>query len=234
MKNKLRYGDTIIPYRVIQTKRKKTMQIFIEKDDVEVRAPQSMKLPEIKKILETKTSWIFNKQLLLKERKPEIKIEKNSLLYLGKSIPFIIKTSQNTEKITYLKNQFVIQTKSKSIGIKKIQKLYLEWLESKYSVFIKRKFDLYSKKLQVKPKGYKIKNLESKWGSATVLGSINLNVHLLKTPQKMIDYVILHELAHLRIRGHGHEYWAFLAKFMPDYEKRKMWLEKNQLEVLRN
>ena len=121
-----------------------------------------------------------------------------------------------------------------AIGIKKIQKMYLEWLQSKYSTFIERKFDLHSKKLQVKPKGYKIKNLESKWGSATALGLINLNVHLLKTPQKMIDYVILHELAHLRIRGHGYEYWRFLAKFMPDYEDRKRWLDQNQLEVLRS
>ena len=233
MKSKLRYGDTVIPYRIVQTKRKKTMQIFIESDDVEVRAPHSMNLPEIKKILETKTSWIFNKQLLLKERRPQIKIKKNSFLYLGKSVPYVIKTNQKTESITYKKNQFLIQTKSKSLGVRKIQKLYFEFLESKYSTFIKRKFDLYYKKLQVKPKGYKIKNLESKWGSATVLGMITLNIHLLKTPQKMIDYVILHELAHLRIKGHGLDYWIFLSKFMPDYEKRKQWLEANQLEIMK-
>ncbi len=232
MTNKLRYGDTIIPYSVIQTKRKKTIQIFVEKDDVEVHAPQSMNLSEIKKILNTKISWIFNKQLLLKERKSEIKLEKNSFLYLGKSIPYVIKTDKNLEKIVYEKNQFVVF--SKNTSLKKIQQMYYLWLEEKYSTFIKNKFDLYSKKLQVKPKGYKIKNLESKWGSASDSGNITLNVHLLKTPQKMIDYVILHELAHLRITGHGPEYWVFLTKFIPDYEKKKQWLEKNQLEILRN
>ena len=232
MKNKLRFGDTIIPYRIVQTKRKKTMQIFIEKDDVEVRAPESMNLTEIKKILETKISWIFNKQLLLRERKSDIEIKKNSFLYLGRSIPYTVKNEKNLEKIVYQKNIFIIFSKDSSL--KKIQKMYHMWLEEKYSTFIKNKFDLYSKKLQVHPKDYKIKNLESKWGSATELGKISLNVHLLKTPRKMIEYVILHELAHLRIRGHGHEYWAFLEKFMPDYEKRKQWLEKNQMEILRN
>ena len=234
MKNKLKHGDAIIPYHIVQTKRKKTMQIFIEKDDVEVRAPQSMKLPEIKKILETKTSWIFKKQLLLKERKSDIDIKKNSFLYLGQSIPYVIKTAHGSEKIIYFKKQFTIFTKLKSPSKNKIEKMYFQWLENKYSTFIKRKMELYSKKLQVHPKGYKIKNLESKWGSATVSGQINLNLHLLKSPRKMIDYVILHELAHLRIKGHGHEYWAFLEKFMPDYEKRKQWLEKNQMEILRN
>ena len=231
MTNKLKFGDTIIPYRVVQTKRKKTIQIFIEKDDVEVRAPLSMDLIEIKKILNAKISWIFNKQLLLKERKPEINLEKNSLLYLGKPIPYVIKNNKNLEKIVYDKNQFVIY--SKSASLKKIQQMYYLWLEEKYSTFIQNKFNLYSKKLQVKPKGYKIKNLESKWGSASDSGNITLNVHLLKTPRKIIDYVILHELAHLRIKGHGPEYWAFLSKFMPDYENRKRWLEANQLEIMK-
>jgi hypothetical protein len=231
MTNKLRYGDTVIPYSVIQTKRKKTIQIFIEKDDVEVHAPQSMNLTEIKKILNTKISWIFNKQLLLKERKSDIKLKKNSFLFLGKSIPFILKTDKNLEKIVYEKNQFVIYSKHSSF--KKIQQMYYDWLEEKYSTFINRKFDLYSKKLQVKPKGYKIKNLESKWGSVTDSGNISLNVHLLKTPRKMIDYVILHELVHLRIKGHGHNFWVYLEKFMPDYETRKNWLDVNQTEIMK-
>jgi predicted metal-dependent hydrolase len=231
MVNKLRYGDTIIPYSVIQTKRKKTIQIFVEKDDVEVHAPQSMNLSEIKKILNTKISWIFNKQLLLKERKPEINLDGNSFLYLGKPIHYVIKNNKNLEKISYEKNQFIIYTKYTSL--KKIQQLYYLWLEEKYSTFIQNKFDLYSKKLQVKPKGYKIKNLESKWGSASDSGNITLNIHLLKAPRKMIDYVILHELIHLRIKGHGHDFWTFLSKFMPDYEKRKRWLETNQTEIMR-
>jgi len=231
MTNKLRYGDTVIPYSVIQTKRKKTMQIFVEKNDVEVHAPQSMNLSEIKKILNTKISWIFNKQLLLKERKSEIKIKKNSFLYLGKSIPFVVKTGKNLEKVIYEKNQFIVFTKYSSL--KKIQQMYYSWLEEKYSTFIHRKFDLYSKQLQVKSNGFKIKNLESKWGSVTDSGNISLNVHLLKTPRKMIDYVILHELAHLRIKGHGRDFWVFLTKFMPDYEKRKRWLDGNQTEIMK-
>ena len=110
---------------------------------------------------------------------------------------------------------------------------YLEWLESKYLSYIKRKLELYSKTLKVEPKGFKIKNLETKWGSATNSGLINLNIHLFKTPKKMIDYVILHELAHLKIKGHKFEFWSFLEQFMPDFEKRKEWLDKNQLEIMR-
>lgn len=234
MQNKLRYGEALIPFRIIQTKRIKTIQIIVESNDVEIRAPQSMNINEIKKILEKKTSWIFEKQVLLKHRKPKIKLKENSLIYLGKSISYKIKTNQMTDQIFYKKNYFEIHTRDKTIDLEKIHSMYFSWLESKYSKFISRKLQSYSVKLQVKPKGFKIKNLKSKWGSASPSGVLNFNIHLLKTPRKMIDYVILHELAHLRISGHGYDYWTFLGKFMPDYEQRKQWLEKNQLEVLKN
>ena len=98
IKNKLQYGNTVIPYTVTQTKRKKTMQIFIEKDSVDVRAPESMELSKIKDILQAKISWIFTKQLILKERKPAIKITKKSFVYLGKPVPYSIKNNKKSEK----------------------------------------------------------------------------------------------------------------------------------------
>ena len=234
IKNKLQYGDTVIPYTVTQTKRKKTMQIFIEKDSVDVRAPESMELSKIKDVLKGKISWIFKQQLLLKERKPGIKITKKSFVYLGKPVPYSIKPNQKFEKITHAKNQFIIHTKLKSPSLEKINCMYFQWLEKKYTTYIKRKLDAYSKKLQVTPKGYKIKQLQSKWGSATDSGVINLNIHLFKSPRKNIDYVILHELVHLRIKGHKVEFWTYLEKFMPDYEKRKSWLDENYVEILKN
>jgi len=234
MKGKLLYGDAVIWYSIIQTKRKKTMQVIVEKDNVEVRAPQSKSTSEIKKILQSKTAWIFNKQLALKEQKHDVSISANSLVYLGKNIPFSVQTLQKSEEIIYKKNQFIIKTKSKSISQKKIQKLYFSWLATKYTSYIGRKIKMYSKLLGVKPHGFKIKNLKSKWGSVIVSGQIHLNFHLLKTPRKIIDYVILHELAHLRIKGHRREFWAYLNSFMPDYEKRKSWLDQNQVEIMRS
>jgi predicted metal-dependent hydrolase len=224
----------VIPYTVTQTKRKKTMQIFIEKDSVDVRAPESMELSKIKDILQSKISWIFTKQLILKERKPGIKITKKSFVYLGKPVPYSIKNNKESEKITHVKNQFIIHTRLKSPSLEKINRMYFQWLEKRYAAYIERKLDSYSKILQVKPKGYKIKQLQSKWGSATDSGLINLNIHLFKTPRKNIDYVILHELVHLRIKGHKAEFWTCLEKYMPDYEKRKLWLDENYVEILKN
>ena len=112
MKGKLRYGDAVIPYNVIQTKRKKTLQIFIEKDSVDVMAPESKDISEIKEILKNKTSWIFNSQLKLKERKTDVISSKDSLLYLGKNISYFVNTLHKTEKLILKNKIFQIFTKS--------------------------------------------------------------------------------------------------------------------------
>jgi len=234
MKGKLRYGDSVIPYDIIQTKRKKTLQIFVEKDTVEVRAPSSKHISEIKKILKNRTRWIFNTQLKLKETKTDIKLARNSLLYLGKNIPVTVIPLQKKDQIIFKQKQFLIYTKAKSLSKNKIKKIYNDWLITKFTPYLEKKISLFSRILNVKPKGFQIKNLKSKWGSATTSGQIHLNLQLLKTPKKIIDYMILHELAHLQIKGHRHEFWVFLGSFMPDYEKRKTWLAQNGTEILKS
>ena len=234
MKGELRYGGTVIPYDIIQTKRKKTLQIFVEKDRVEVRAPESKTIFEITQILQNRVGWIFKSQLSLKDRKTDVGPSKDSFLYLGKNIPYVVHILQKEDKIILENNLFQISTTSKSINYIKLRKIYYDWLLIKYMPYIKKRIEYFSKILDVKPNGLQIKNLKSKWGSVTISNVINLNLHLLKTPRKMIDYVILHELVHLKIKGHRYEFWAYLGKFMPDYEKRKLWLNKNYIEILRS
>ena len=234
MKGELRYGGTVIPYDIIQTKRKKTLQIFVEKDRVEVRAPESKTICEITQMLQNRVSWIFKSQLSLKDRKTDVGPSKDSFLYLGKNIPYVVHILQKEDKMILENNLFQISTTSKSINYIKLRKIYYDWLLIKYMPYIKKRIEYFSKILDVKPNGLQIKNLKSKWGSVTLSNVIHLNLHLLKTPRKMIDYVILHELVHLKIKGHRYEFWAYLGKFMPDYEKRKLWLNKNYIEILRS
>jgi len=232
MKGKLRYGDTVIPYTIIQTKRKKTMQIFVEKKLVEVRAPNSKNIDEIKKILKEKTSWIFNTQLKLKENQNNQSNKRDTLFYLGKLIPISTKTLAKKEYVSMKKNRIYFHTRSKLISQNKIKKMHEDWLISKFTPYIEKKISQYSKMLKVEPKGLVIKNLKSKWGSVTINQKIHLNVNLLKAPKKIIDYVVLHELAHLKIKGHRQEFWRYLKSYMSDYAEKKKWLEKNSSNLL--
>jgi predicted metal-dependent hydrolase len=99
---------------------------------------------------------------------------------------------------------------------------------------LKNKVETYSEKLGIaKPEKIVIKRLKNKWGSICKNGnSINLNVNLIKAHEDVINYIVLHELCHLKIKEHSHHYWDLLHKFMPDYEEKANWLNINRGNLL--
>lgn len=80
--------------------------------------------------------------------------------------------------------------------------------------------------------GITVRDNLSRWGSCGPDGSISLNFRLLFMPEDVLDYVIVHELAHMKYRGHGPRFWALVEKAMPDYCERRRWLKENGGSVL--
>ena len=101
----------------------------------------------------------------------------------------------------------------------------------KSSQIFSRHLNKISKKLKLKPRKIIIKNLKDRWGSATSDDTINLNMNLIKAPRSVIDYVILHELCHLKIKGHSYKFWQMVRRYMPNYDEQKRWLELNNVIV---
>ena len=97
--------------------------------------------------------------------------------------------------------------------------------KAKYT--FEQKTTAYCAELGIKPPQVIIKNLKNRWGSATKDNIINLNVNLLKAPENVIEYIILHELCHLKIKEPSHHFWDLLHKFMPDYQLHEGWLRIN-------
>ena len=172
MKNKIRYGKTIIQYKVVKSKRRKTSEIIVDEKGVEVRTPITKKDSQIKQLVDDKKRWIFKKKLEFSDRtRKKIK-----------------KTKPRSTK--YLENR--TKKLASTIG--------------------------------VNPSKIVIKKLKGRWGSSTKKGVINLNIALTKAPTAVIDYIIIHELCHLKVREHSRRYWLLVHKFMPDYKERQDWI----------
>jgi hypothetical protein len=77
-----------------------------------------------------------------------------------------------------------------------------------------------------------VKNLRNRWGSLAKGGIINLNVNLIKAPEDVMDYIVLHELCHLIIKEHFHHYWDMVHRFMADYHDKIEWLKVNGRNLL--
>lgn len=76
-------------------------------------------------------------------------------------------------------------------------------------------------------KNIRLKYNQSNWGSCSIKGNVNLSTRLLFAPQDVIDYVIIHELAHFREMNHSPRYWKIVAEAMPDFKDKEKWLKKN-------
>lgn len=90
-----------------------------------------------------------------------------------------------------------------------------------------RVHELNQQHFQKNIKSVKLKYNHSNWGSCSSSGNINLSTRLLFAPQMVIDYVIIHELAHLTELNHSDRYWKLVATAMPDYESHEKWLKEN-------
>ena len=234
MKGKLDYGNTTINYYVVKTKRRKTSEIIVDKDRVEVRTPFTKSDNEIRNIVKGKGNWILKKQKEYRDMSPEVLKptfkDGSTLPYLGKNYPLKIFNKEARNSISFVDGQFIVNIwPSKNVTAQYVEKLYEHWLMKIAHPVFKNKIESYSEKLGVtKPEKIVIRKLKNRWGSIGKKGdTINLNVNLIKAPEDVINYLVLHEMCHLRIKEHSHHYWDLLHKFMPDYEEKANWLNIN-------
>ncbi len=235
-RDKVRYGTITIPYHVIKTSRIKTSEVIVDADTITVRVPFDKDKPEIQKLVLDKASWILKKQKEYRETTPEIikpSFKENTILpYLGNNYSLKINKNQARNSIGMDDGKFLVQVKTAELSSSVLKGLYENWLEEKAQDVFEDKVEKYSKKIGVRVKRITIKNLRNRWGSLTKSGAINLNLNLVKAPEEVIDYIILHELCHLKIKKHSHHYWDMLHKFMPNYHDKIEWLKVNGSSLL--
>lgn len=130
----------------------------------------------------------------------------------------------------------IIQNKASWIFKKQLEfkkRTDVNFIPKKYTKkFLLKQVNSYAGKVGITPSKVNIKKMRTRWGSASKNNVINLNEHLLKAPKGAIDYVILHEICHLKIRNHSHRFWELVQKFMPNYMENRKWLEVNSARIV--
>ena len=222
----IKFGKSTIQYTVLKSKRRKTSEIQVNERGVELRVPISKTNLQIKNILEGKMQWIYKKQLEFKSEKKDQKrnIYKTFIPHLGKSCLLEINTEQKKKSIKFTNLKFTINLTGKRSLKREIKKIHDEWLTIKATKYLEARTVKLGTKTYLKPSKIIIKNLKGKWGSASK-GTITLNSNLMKCPKDTIDYIIIHELCHLKIQNHSHRYWNLVRKHYPKYEEKVKELE---------
>jgi predicted metal-dependent hydrolase len=233
-KDKVSYGTTTIPYNIIKTGRVKTSEVIVDADaTITVRTPLEKNKHEIQRIVLDKASWILQKQKEFRKSTPQLikptYKENSTLPYLGKNYPLVIKKKQSENELRLIDGEFVAILRSSSKNSERlIKNLYESWLLDNAQIILKEKVEKCSQETGMGVERINIKKLRKRWGSLTKdKKTINLNVHLLKAPDDVIDYIILHELCHVKINDHSHHYWDLVRRYMPNYQEKIDWLNAN-------
>lgn len=108
-----------------------------------------------------------------------------------------------------------------------IKKAILKWYLSEADQIIRQRTKRYFPILDVMPRKIEIKDQEKRWGSCSSKSVLRFNWRIIMAPISIIDYVVVHELCHLKVKNHSPAFWRLVSLAVPDYRKRRDWLRKN-------
>ncbi len=213
--------------KIIRSKRKTITLEVCDDATLIVKAPLRVKDNIINQVILKHHKWLENKKKQILSRDIRFIQKKfvngENFFYLGKLYP--LKIVQNNEMACPLilsSGYFYLQE-----NIIDRRAAFISWykIEAYYNIY--QRINWYAQKKVFYYNKVKISNAQKQWASCTHLDNLNFSWRLIMAPLSVIDYVVVHELAHLVEKNHSKSFWNKVRLFMPDYEKQRYWLKRN-------
>lgn len=211
--------------KIVRSKRK-TLALEIACDaGLIVRAPEGASLDYIEKVVYEKRFWIQEKQKITREKykkmAPKEFVNGEGFLYLGDTYRLSIVARGDVplsfDKEFRLSRNYLLNARQ----------VFITWYKQEAHQKIKERLDWYSTLLGLKYNKFKITDAQKRWGSCSVKGNLHFSWRLIMAPLKIIDYVVIHELVHLREKNHSKKFWSKVKVLLSDYERHREWLKDN-------
>ncbi len=217
-------------YNVIFSRRRSISIIVSPDKGVTVRAPFRTSMKAIDRYVSEKSSWIekhtnkFSKLTRINQMQYK---DGESIHLLGKTM--ILRIVESDQLFVRISDNYLEVGVNKAVETRMIRILLDRWYRNKaqkvFSIRLTQLLEKY-RKYGFNPSGFTVRTLKSRWGSCNSKGKITLNTQLVKLNESYIDYVITHELCHLRYRNHGKEFYRLLGELVPDYKTKRKELKK--------
>jgi predicted metal-dependent hydrolase len=196
-------------------------RLTIERDgSLRLRAAEDVATGELESFLASKRDWIY-KKLAEKETlhfEPVTKelVDGEGFLYLGRNHRLQIAATDD-RRVRLDRGRLVLPMSMRSVGYQEI----VAWYQSRGTAWLRPRVADWASRLRVDPASLEVIDLGHKWGAAAATGRVRIHWATMQLRPSLIDYVLAHELAHLREPHHGPGFWQLLGRCLPDYEPRK-------------
>jgi predicted metal-dependent hydrolase len=220
-----------IDYFLVRSKNRRTADIVVERDgQILVRLPERLPDAAVDQIVEQKRFWIYkslaewrdlNSTRVLREFRSG-----EGFLYLGSSYRLSLVPDQE-DPLVLKDGRFRLRRTLAEKGPASAKQAFRDFYTAKGAERLERRASFFASKVGVQVRGVEVKELGYRWGSCSANGSIRFHWKTMMAPPKIIDYIVVHELCHLRRRDHDDAFWNEVDKILPDYAERKAWLRDN-------
>lgn len=213
-------------YELIRSKRRSLELRVLEDGSLQVRAPQRAPLRMVQDFVDSRRQWIAEQQQRQASRPRQRWLDGEILAWRGESLQMDVCEGRSRVGVSgrYLSVR-VAQPDDESAVRSAVEGWIRRQAKPVFEDSIERQFGWFEQQGFSRPT-LRIKKMRTRWGSLSGRGYINLNMALLHYPHAALDYVVMHELCHLKHMDHGPGFHALMDARMPDWRQRKALLEQ--------
>lgn len=220
----------VVSYALKRSPRAKYVRLEIDEEGLTVVVPRRFDTVSLDEILQRRASWILRELEKLSRRTGA---EKSSSLRSGDSVPYlgrelrlrIIQGGQNHACIQMNGDELLI---TRPVSPQNGANLILEmWFRRQAAGFLRHRVMLIASKLGVRHGRITIRGQKTRWASCSPRGNLSFNWRLMMAPEAVVDYVIIHELTHLREMNHTERFWRLVAERCPTWKENRAWLKNH-------
>lgn len=221
----IQLNELLIP--VTRSGRRQSVGITVERDgSVAVAAPIDCQFAKIEEYVRSKSLWIYQKLAKRDELVSDQPVKKefvdgSSFSYLGQAYRLKL-VEQPTEVLSLVGDRFLMCREH----VGQAAEVFRKWYVSRGREIVDRLIENWVPRI-ASPTAIDIRDIGYRWGSCTPDGKILVSWRAIQLPPDIVEYIVAHEMAHLKHPNHDEEFWCLLEKVMPDFADRKNWLAKN-------
>ena len=226
--------DQTVSYAVKRSSRAKHARLEVRVETgLTVVIPSSYNINDIPDLLRKKGRWILDKLAKYASGQPITKGKElksgDFIPYLGRHLKVVTRHDPGTvDGVKLEKNRLLVDLNSRNGRLN----LVLEWwYRQQAEKLIKERADELCPRLGVAYNRLTVRGAKTRWGSCSQKGNLNFNWKLMMAPEPVIDYVIIHELAHLKEMNHSKNFWKLVAEYCPKWRNHRKWLKSHEAEL---
>ena len=228
---KIKYENKTIAYTVSKAK-VKNIYISIQDGEVVVKAPWYVTANEIQNVVENKRKWIMNalEKYSVSPRKTKEYCDGEVFQILGNKYTLSIYYQVTNKAELKVENGTIEIILPLDYAEKDNTELIKKLIDKMYYMIAEKEIEISMEKMRklvgLAPDEYRIRKTKTLWGSCSSNRKITINQNLMMYSHKAIDYVVLHEICHLRYMNHSKKFWEMVESYMPDYKEAERELKQ--------